>query len=850
MGLNFNSAFRFYRVRTDNVWTLDIPAIALNCRVSADDLSGVYRIDYPNPKGFAKSKFTHFQKQEIHIADPQTMSLIHVFTGQINNLDETAEKNILKIDGRGLSGILTDRKVNDSWTDKRVDFIVADPTFGIIPQAFGTSVTTWNAFTDYFTRFDFWDAAYWGAQPAYANIFNGKLELQGAGGSTRTIQGTSPYSYETFETSVKVDTPANTMRIGFANAALTEFAWFELTSTGINTVTKKAGATTTNAVTSPPSQTSFHFLRVEWAVDEARFFIDGTLTNTHTTNVPTSQMYSTFQVDNNNSLLTSEYTKDIILTRKIPHFIAKNKIMSDVMTDLCDTGTATNPFTFFIDKDFDFNATVIESLPSGYSFGYFSSIYTSKDQQITELKLTQEAKDLYNVVKIQGGENLTTVNSPSYTETQQGDGVTQSFILGFKARKPMKEVKIGAAVQTEGTNFDMIYAKENTVLKFSNVTPGAGVTVSLRYDFLKPIIASAENTASILQYGVRREYVKVDASIIDQTRANQLSTALLAFFSDPRTVIKVKVSIRPKLQIGQTVQIDAPFLNINNTTYEIIEMEHNISLNSATTTLTLANADIDTNAEIIREILQQLKEIREQGDTNATVVQEQSINETLKITESMTATNSFAADSFILGHPGDNGKLGWGIILDNLDTSVVANWTGTGFTVAAATTPVIVGTGSMSLTNAAAGTFQVATTQSFGDVSTYTGAANGAPTKGGLGVWIYFNAATDFTSGTVRFGSSSANYAQCNLVLNGTDNIVRAGWNYFVAYLDAGAITGTPNWLAASYMRFDIVMANAATIFMDYVTVSQSSLASPTRIGLNGLGRRSMQGTASNVVFI
>jgi hypothetical protein len=151
MGLNFNSAFDFYRIRTNNVWTLDIPAIAINCLISADDLNGVYRIDYPNPKGFAKAKFTHFQKQEIHITDPQTSSLIHVFTGQINNLDETAEKNILRIDGRGLSGLLTDRKVNDSWTDKRVDFIVADPTFGILPQAFGTAVTTWNAFTDSFT---------------------------------------------------------------------------------------------------------------------------------------------------------------------------------------------------------------------------------------------------------------------------------------------------------------------------------------------------------------------------------------------------------------------------------------------------------------------------------------------------------------------------------------------------------------------------------------------------------------------------------------------------------------------------------------------------------------------------
>ena len=87
--LNFSSAFSFYKVRTDSVLT-NIPAYSIRAKISADDLSGTYTIEYPNPKGFCTNRFVHFPIQEIHFADPETKSMQHVFTGQINQIIKTS----------------------------------------------------------------------------------------------------------------------------------------------------------------------------------------------------------------------------------------------------------------------------------------------------------------------------------------------------------------------------------------------------------------------------------------------------------------------------------------------------------------------------------------------------------------------------------------------------------------------------------------------------------------------------------------------------------------------------------------------------------------------------------------
>jgi len=837
MPLDLSTVFSNYRIRHEDVWIMDLPALSFICKNSANDLSGTFSIEYPNPLGFAKDRFEHFDKMEFFIKDLQTNTLLKTMTGQINRIDATSKKGVIGIEGRGLSGLLSDPKVNGSWRNRRVEYILCEPNFGIIAEYFQGRITTWNAFTNRFDRFDYWNSDYWGTQESWTNIFNGELEVQGAGGSTRRITGTSSYVYEVFEIRAKVDTAANSIRFGFRNSTGTDYVRFELNAAGINTETAASSTETSTAVTSPPSQTSYRHYRIEWANEQVMFFIDGVLYNTHTTNVSNLELSPFFEVDNNTSLLTIDYIKEIILTRELGGYLAKNKIASDVCTDLCDVGTDTDSFTYFIDDDFDFNSTIVESVPTGLGFGLRSSLYTTNAEQIMKIELNEEAKDLYNSVRVEGGDRYVEYGG-TFVETKEGDGKTTSFILGYKADKPMVEVEVNGVPVVENTDYTVNYGTQNTVITFTSLVPGAGQDIDLGYNYFLPIIATANNTASQLQYGVKRVYTKVDDTIIDQTRAFNFAQALLSYFSDPRTVIKVTVPIRPALKIGNTVTIDAPDQKIDNTLYEIIELEHSIGLSGAVTTMTLADQDIDTNAEILREILQQLKAIRTKGDTDSTVVEQYPLTDNVALSEGLDLQRTWICDSFIVGHPDDNGRLGIGTILDEFESSVVANWTGSGFTVAAESTTYRVGSAAMNLSYASSGTHTVTSTQSFGDLSSFVGVSSGTPTFGGVGIWVYLANSADISSGSLRLGSSASDYVDTSFVVFGTGNVLRSGWNYLVAYMDGGSVTGTPNWTAVDYCRLSFVVNSGSAIIVDYLTISLSDLASPNRIGLNGLGRR------------
>jgi len=212
-------------------------------------------------------------------------------------------------------------------------------------------------------------------------------------------------------------------------------------------------------------------------------------------------------------------------------------------------------------------------------------------------------------------------------------------------------------------------------------------------------------------------------------------------------------------------------------------MEHTIGRGSFSSKLVLANAEIDTNAEILREILQQLKEIRSRGETTEVVSEEFPLDETSSYSEAINLETRWACDSFILNHPADNGKLGYGQVLDDFTSNVTTNWTGSDFVESMSSTQKQVGAYSMKLEYTGTGAKSTTSTQSFGDISTETGAASGTPVKGGLAVWVYLADASQLTNVNIRIGSGASDYTEYDLTLYGstTGNVQRVGWNYFVA---------------------------------------------------------------------
>lgn len=830
--LNFQSAFALYKIRTEGEWTLSIPAISITCQKSANDLNGTYEITYPNPKGFALNRFTNFDEQEIWLKDAETAMMRRVFVGQINALDYSSQKNTLKIKGRGLNGLLTDRKVNTAWEAKLIDYIICDPTYGIIPSAFGSSVTTWNGFTDDFDRFDFWSEARWGVQPAYCTVYaeESELEFQGDAGETRTVTGVDEYLYEVAEFRMKTSAASATVRFGFRDSTDGNYVRFELTAAGVNCETYN-GTETSTAVGSPPTQTAYNYYRIEWANGEARFFVNGLLVATNSTHVPATHLKLFMQADQTASLLTFDYMKAIILTREMEEYVVKNKMMRDVIQELCDIGTESDIFTFYVSDDYDFTAKIADSSSSGYSFGFRSSVYTSASQQIKTIEPNYEARDLFNKVIIEGGQKLTTVSAPSWTDQTKGDGTTAEFILGYKAKNPLTAVEVNSVAKTEGTHFTVTYGREHSVVKFlAGSVPANTHTINFRYDYYSPVIATATDDDSIAGYGVTREYVKHDDTITVQSRAQRLADALLSFYSDERAVITVSIPILPALGVGQTVNIDAPDVGIDNDVYEIIELAHTIAPGARETKMTLANSELNPNAEIIREILQQVKDLRTKGDTNQTTVNEKILKEYLDFVEALYREKYLICDSLILGHA-VNGRLGRGEQLDEMEVTP-PTWGATGASVARSSAQARVGTYSMSVTPSEVAVVLTDTT-SYGDMSAYL-----ADSSGVIGIWVYVSATTDITAMTLRIGSSASDYSEISGKVYSQSGItfLVAGWNYVIFKLSTGAITGTPAWNALDYSRLSITVAAGLPVFyLDYYTCGDGD-----EIASNGLEERIM----------
>jgi len=238
------------------------------------------------------------------------------------------------------------------------------------------------------------------------------------------------------------------------------------------------------------------------------------------------------------------------------------------------------------------------------------------------------------------------------------------------------------------------------------------------------------------------------------------------------------------------------------------------------------------------------------GDRDETTQFIKRISETITLKELPTRlTKQYIYDSFILNHP-VNSLLNMGTLLDNMEA--VGNWVGTGgdfnFTLAASATQAQVGTNSLKCTwSSNSGTGYVTdSTTSLGDISTYTGAASGAPTKGMTGVWMYLDDVSKLTAPIkMRIGSSASDYNEYNLeeyttadyddIANRT-TVLTNGWNLLQANMDSvDATAGTPDWTAVDYVRFqfDLNGTNAGDLYLDYFTTSKSDYLS-----LNGLGNR------------
>ena len=98
------------------------------------------------------------------------------------------------------------------------------------------------------------------------------------------------------------------------------------------------------------------------------------------------------------------------------------------------------------------------------------------------------------------------------------------------------------------------------------------------------------------------------------------------------------------------------------------------------------------------------------------------------------------------------------------------------------------------------------------DISEFTGASSGTPTKGVIGNWIKTSSGAVITSITVKIGSDNANYASITIDED-------SDWKFDDANLKNASITGTPNWTATNYLIISIVQTGDGSIQWDGIRI-------------------------------
>lgn len=118
-------------------------------------------------------------------------------------------------------------------------------------------------------------------------------------------------------------------------------------------------------------------------------------------------------------------------------------------------------------------------------------------------------------------------------------------------------------------------------------------------------------------------------------------------------------------------------------------------------------------------------------------------------------------------------------------------------------------------TNTGANVAVWAATPSSRDISEFTGAASGTPTKGRLMGWVKTSDYADITSLKVRIGSDSTNYAEVTFPLVNTTD-----WQYVEAKLATATIVGTPVWTARDYVQVRVAETANGTIRLNGLRVN------------------------------
>lgn len=257
--------------------------------------------------------------------------------------------------------------------------------------------------------------------------------------------------------------------------------------------------------------------------------------------------------------------------------------------------------------------------------------------------------NMQNSVYVIGGTYLKIFTALNTPDSYMTDGVQQTFPTTYSYSESEIVVTLDGVPQTVGilnqvtdpTTVDVLYSSSDRNIQFTAGAPSSGATV-LIYGYAQvPIIANAQNSASIALYGVREGAI-VDSKISSVPEAFLRAQAQIGQFGHPVFDLKVTTLV-PGCRIGQTITANVPSMGITNYPLVIKRVEATVFVPGAhgqlQYQLECIGSDNVTFTDLMTTILQQEAVQSTVGSSTVTenlVV----VEEGLSLTETVTITAS------------------------------------------------------------------------------------------------------------------------------------------------------------------------------------------------------------------
>ena len=218
---------------------------------------------------------------------------------------------------------------------------------------------------------------------------------------------------------------------------------------------------------------------------------------------------------------------------------------------------------WYVDPSKDIHFFLVQNNPAPFNIDETSGMieWPSLDVQV-------DLTNMKNSVYVVGGNYLKTFTAGTAIDVYQTDGVKTVFGLAYAYDQSGLTVTLDGTTQTVGidqqtdpTTVQWLYSASGRFIR-STSTIATGHTLKIFGNAQIPILAHAQNSSAIAQYGENQDSV-IDRQIRSVAEAQQRALAEILQFGHPVYDVKFK-TLQTGLVIGQTILLNSSKLGITN----------------------------------------------------------------------------------------------------------------------------------------------------------------------------------------------------------------------------------------------------------------------------------------------